>query len=51
MPIEESDAYYPRHLLLSDLGDIKDFDKSDKPSPVLMPKHNMAVINAEINLR
>ena len=51
MPTEESDAYSPRHLLLSDLGDIKDFDKSDKPSPVLMPKHNMAVINAEINLR
>ena len=36
MPRE--DAYSPRHLILSDLGDIKDFDKRDKPSPVLMPK-------------
>ena len=49
--IPTEDAYSPRHLILTDLGDIKDFDKSDKPTPVLMPKHNMAVINAEINLQ
>ena len=33
MPTE--DAYFSRHLLLSDLGNIKDFDKSNKPSPML----------------
>ena len=33
MPTE--DAYSFRHLLLSNLGDINDFDKSNKPSPML----------------
>ena len=32
MPTE--DAYSSKHLLLSDLGDMKDFDKSNKPSPM-----------------